>query len=205
MPSRVRPVYPEEAKDAEVRDILEQMRSGWWVDEEMMGIIARRPELAKTIVPVFAAFFGKGLVEPYIIELMRIKTGNMCECTYCRTVRTVGVEHQTKPKESPLGIMHFSDVDYGKLKPREALAVELAERMALDPHTVDDDFWSKLKSVFTDDEIVELVFAASIFKWGNQFNITMRVDSSPKSRYPKNLTYETREFARRRIVTPTVP
>ncbi len=40
-----------------------------------------------------------------------------------------------------------------------------------------------------EDELVELVFAGSLFIWGNHFNITMRVDTDAESAYPHNLSY----------------
>lgn len=81
------------------------------------------------------------------------------------------------------------------LTEREALAVSLAERMALDPHTVTDAFFETLKGDFTDDEIVELVFACSIFNWGNKFNITMQLDSTPDSAYASDMEYRQDEIA----------
>lgn len=77
----------------------------------------------------------------------------------------------------------------GVLTEREALAVQLAERIALDPHTVDDAFFARLKEQFSEEEIVEMVFACGIFNWGNKFNITMNMDSDQASEYPKNLEY----------------
>ena len=75
------------------------------------------------------------------------------------------------------------------LDDREALAVQLAERIALDPHTVDDDFFAGVQQHFTDDEIVELVFACSIFNWGNKFNITMQMNADEESEYTKDMAY----------------
>ena len=80
-------------------------------------------------------------------------------------------------------------VDENGLTPREAAAVRLAERMARDPDEVDDDFFSRLRRHFTDEEIVEMVFAASIFNWGNKFNITMRLDAAPDGPYDKGMVY----------------
>ena len=80
--------------------------------------------------------------------------------------------------------------DYTKtLSKREAIAVELAERMAMDPHSVTDDFWVRLKEEFSDEEIVELTFACSIFNWGNKFNITMRLDTDGEA-YPDGMEYQ---------------
>jgi len=50
-------------------------------------------------------------------------------------------------------------------------------------------FFEQLKGSFSEDELVELVFAAALFIWGNHFNITMRVDTDPESAYPHNLAY----------------
>ncbi len=78
---------------------------------------------------------------------------------------------------------------------REAAAVSLAERIALDPHTVTDSFFESLKSDFTEDEIVEMVFSCGIFNWGNKFNITMQLDSAPESEYANDMAYRQEELA----------
>ncbi len=81
------------------------------------------------------------------------------------------------------------------LNDREALGISLAERMALDPHTVTDEFFSRLKEHFSEDEIVEMVFACGIFNWGNKFNITMNMDSAEESEYECNMEYRQEEIA----------
>ncbi len=95
---------------------------------------------------------------------------------------------QVKPKEDAI----FGG-DPSSLTKREAFAVELAERIAGDPHTVTGDFWTTLKDEFSDDELVELTFACSIFNWGNKFNITMRLDTDGTT-YPAGMEY--REVAK---------
>jgi len=82
MATRITPLKPGESPDAEVNELLEQGRDGWWNDANMFGVIGRNPELLKTIVPVFGAFFGAGKVEPHIHELMRLKTGQTNDCAY---------------------------------------------------------------------------------------------------------------------------
>ncbi len=83
MATRITPLRPGESDDPEVNQILQDGRDSWWSDAEMFGTIARGgPELLKTIVPVFGAFFGAGKVEPHIHELMRIKTGQINDCAY---------------------------------------------------------------------------------------------------------------------------
>ena len=81
------------------------------------------------------------------------------------------------------------------LNEREALAVSLAERIALDPHTVTDEFFESLRKHFSDDEIVEMVYACGIFNWGNKFNITMNMDSSADSAYETDMQYRREEIS----------
>ncbi len=95
---------------------------------------------------------------------------------------------QVKPKEDAI----FGG-DPSSLTKREGLAVELAERIAGDPHTVTGDFWATLKDEFSDDELVEMTFACSIFNWGNKFNITMQLDTDGTT-YPSGMEY--REVAK---------
>lgn len=82
MATRIKPLKPGESPDQRVNELLKEGQEGWWQDAQMFGVIGRRPELLKTIVPVFEAFFAKGLVEPHIFELMRIKTGEVNDCAY---------------------------------------------------------------------------------------------------------------------------
>jgi len=82
MATRIRPLKPGESPDPKVNEVLQVGRDSWWADAAMFGVMGRRPELLKSIVPVFEAFFAKGLVEPHIFELMRIKTGQTNDCAY---------------------------------------------------------------------------------------------------------------------------
>lgn len=185
MPSRVEPLEPGESDDDAVNEILHDFEDGWWADTAMMGIIGRVPSLLKTIIPVFEAFFEGGRIEPHIFEMMRLKTGEINRCAYCASVRSQSVRDEVGPKEDAL----FGDIEGGEFSERERLAVELADQMAGDPNYITDDFFEKLSEEFTDEEIVELVFAASIFNWGNKFNITMTVDADEGSQYPTGLEY----------------
>jgi alkylhydroperoxidase family enzyme len=112
------------------------------------------------------------------------------------------VSEQVKPKESAIGVCDISamtkpealaalahKLDTGKLTTREAIGLELIDRMVADPHRVDDKFFGELKEAFSEDELIELIFAGALFIWGNHFNITMRVDTDEESAYPHSLTY----------------
>ena len=185
MSSVVKPLNPGESPDPTVNDLLQQAKEGWWNDTAMFGVIARQPDLLKTIVPVFEAFFMAGRIPPHMFELMRLKTGEINRCTYCATVRAAGVRDQVGPKEGAV----FGDIDESALSRREFLGIKLAEYMAGDPNYIPDAFYDELKAEFSQEEIVEMIFGCSVFNFGNKFNITMRLDATEESKYPTGLTY----------------
>jgi hypothetical protein len=45
-----------------------------------------------------------GLIEPELLELMRLRGANLNACTYCTTVRLQPVANSVKPKEAALGL-----------------------------------------------------------------------------------------------------
>ncbi len=185
MSSVITPLGPGESSDPEVNELLQSAVDGWWNDSAMFGVMGHQPDLVKTIVPVFAAFFTAGRLPAHLFELMRLKTGEINQCTYCATVRVAGMHDQVQPKEEAI----FGDIDAGKLSRREFLGVRLAEYMAGDPNFIPDSFYDELKAEFSKEEIVELVFACSVFNFGNKFNITMRLDATARSKYPTGMTY----------------
>lgn len=183
--SRYTAMKPGQSPDNEVNRLLDGAKNGWWKDTAMFGIIARQPNLLKTIVPVFESFFGGGRISPEVFEMMRLKTGEINDCTYCKAVRCEGTREAVAEKEAAI----FGKVDFAKLPLKEALAVQLAEYIAGDPNYIPDGFFQKLETVWTDEEIIELVFACSIFNWGNKFNITMQVEGDGDSVYASEMAY----------------
>jgi alkylhydroperoxidase family enzyme len=183
--SRFQPIKAGASPDPQVNLLLEGAKNGWWKDTAMFGLIARQPALLKTIVPVFEAFFAGGRIPAQTLEMMRLKTGEINDCTYCKAVRCESTREAIAAKESAI----FGEIDFDVLPLDEALAVQLAEYMAGDPNYIPDGFFEKLQTVYTEDQIIELVFAASIFNWGNKFNITMQLDSADDSEYPKGMVY----------------
>ena len=103
------------------------------------------------------------------------------------TVRTAAVRGEVSKREAEC--QKHQPKAGGVLNEREAMAVSLAERIALDPHTVTDEYFSELKGLCSEDEIVEMVFACGIFNWGNKFNITMHMDSDADSDYASDMAY----------------
>jgi alkylhydroperoxidase family enzyme len=186
MPTRVSPA-PESAvaADPAAASIIEGMESGWWADPNLARAMARRPQILKALVKLVETTFVECEVEPFILELMRIRTAQTREDQYGAVVRV-----QLLSDEVEAALMEEV------LDDRPRLAVKLAERMALNPHTVDDKFFAELKGEFTEKEIAVLVFAASLFNLASCVSIALHLDTSADGPYGDGLVYRQTRMGR---------
>ena len=86
MAARIESLPAGSSQDPVVNAILDFARDGFG-DTKMFGLIARRPELLKRVASMFAYFLAGegGLIEPELLELMRLRGANLNACTYCAT------------------------------------------------------------------------------------------------------------------------
>ncbi len=71
------------------------------------------------------------------------------------------------------------DAEENNFSDRERLALEYAERLAVDHHTMDDGFFDRLRTQFDDAEILELgMMAGQYIGFGR---LLMVLDLTPKS------------------------
>ena len=58
---------------------------------------------------------------------------------------------------------NVENLAYDGYNEQERLAIEYAERFAYDHQRLDDDFWSRMKAAFTDQEILDLTICIGSF------------------------------------------
>lgn len=82
MATRFTPLKLGQSPDLAVNNIVQFSQDGFG-DTQMFGLIARSPQLLKRIAAVFEYLFGGGgLIEPHLLEMVRIRTGHLNACTY---------------------------------------------------------------------------------------------------------------------------
>ena len=203
MSARITSLAPGSSPDAAINGILEFSKNGFG-DTQMFGLLARRPELLKRAAAMFAYFLAGqgGLIEPPLLELMRLRGANLNACTYCATVRLQPVAGEVKPKEAGLGLRDITgmskaqaiaatrnSLQTGAFTPREAAALKLVDRIVVDPHSVDDNLFAELRRHFSDEAIIELVCASSLFTWAGTLNTVVHVATSGDSLYGEQGVY----------------
>jgi alkylhydroperoxidase family enzyme len=59
---------------------------------------------------------------------------------------------------------------------KEKAALRLAERVTVNAHTVDDQFFAELRKHFDEGEIIELLAAIGLFNYFNRFNDALQME-----------------------------
>ncbi len=71
------------------------------------------------------------------------------------------------------------DFEHGPFTEREKIGFRCADRLHRSPYEIDDAFYTTLKSVFSDKEIIELTATAAAFEFFTRFVDALRIPTTP--------------------------
>ncbi len=140
----------------------------------MFRTMAHRPEIFETIIAHMEAVLNTGTLTKALKELVIVRTSQLNQTPYCLASHSA-ICKQLGWKEEQLAAME-SDLESGNFTDREQAAIQFAEVMTLDPHSLTDDQFDRLRGFFDEGEIVELAAAIGLFNYFNRFNDVLRME-----------------------------
>ena len=119
------------------------------------------PDLGAAVGNLAGKVGGKGLDLPWRVrEAARMRIAQINGCNICMAWRVPALAKHGVDEEL---YAHVEDPANGDYSEQERLAIEYADKFALDHRSIDDAFFARLRAAFTDAEIVELT--AMIGNW----------------------------------------
>ena len=123
-------------------------------------MLAHAPELAMGLLGFGGAMTTKRTLPERLIELLRLRVAFHNQCRSCMAIRyraaTADIsEAEVCSLEQPQEAESLDD--------RERLAVELGDRFACDHLSIDGAFFERLKALFSEAEIVELLMHCALY------------------------------------------
>ena len=107
-------------------------------------------------------------------EAARYRIAQINDCQLCLTWRS------ERGDTGPVGEELYAEVAEWRtaegLSVRERLAAKYAERYALDHRNLDDEFWGRMRSEFSNDEIVELTLCMAQWLGLGRLNQVLGID-----------------------------
>lgn len=119
-----------------------------------------QPELGRAATRLVEAAYNKSILPVRVREAARIRIAQLNDCTVCLAFRADSVRAEGVGEELYCSV--GSDDD-GELSDQERLAVEYAERFAIDHTSIDDLFMERMRECFSDAEIFDLTICLSAF------------------------------------------
>jgi alkylhydroperoxidase family enzyme len=122
-------------------------------DDELLRLYGLSPAMGAAAGNFSAAVYGDSSLPTRVREAARIRIAEINDCPVCLDTRTTS---------DPVGLTEDEYLQMGSwrtlstLSERERIAAEFAERFASDHLNLDDDFWTRARAAFSDQELFEL-------------------------------------------------
>jgi uncharacterized peroxidase-related enzyme len=144
----------------------------------MFRTMAHRPEIFETIIAHMEAVLNTGTLPKRLKELVIVRTSQVNRTPYCLASHTaickrLGWSDRQLEALKDAGGSGESSGDFSEA---ETVAIHLAEAMTLDPHNYSDAEFARLRSFYSEGEVVELMAAVGLFNYFNRFNDLLEME-----------------------------
>jgi alkylhydroperoxidase family enzyme len=128
---------------------------------DAVQIWSLRPEMSAAVNRLVDAAYNKSILPVRVREAARMRIAQLNDCTVCLAFRADSVQAQGLSEEF---YGHVAGHEGGgTFDTRERLAMEYADRFALDHLSIDDAFVDRLRQSFSDPEILDLTICLAAF------------------------------------------
>lgn len=166
--ARIEPI-PMDELSPESRAMLEAgSATGMYTITSPMQIIAYSTAALTAMHRQYEATFRKGVLEPRLVELLRLHSAQAGACEPCSASRK-------DDSISEDDVACLLDPNSARFTPRERAAIGFFDLLNADHHSIDDDTFRQLAEVFTTAEIIEVAYLCSTFLGGHRLMHTLGV------------------------------
>jgi AhpD family alkylhydroperoxidase len=158
-------------------DALLQQRG---VVPNMFKIVANTPALALGMASLLKPLLSDGALPGWYKELVATRMSVLQGSLYAVTAHSLSARQKGAKEEQIVAIK--SDFERGPFTEAEKLGLRCADRLHHSATQIDDAFYAKLKTVYNDQQIIELVATASVFEFFPRFVDALRIPVTPAAK-----------------------
>src|SRR4051794_25680688 len=159
MPSAIKPVDPAQNETLAALEAKSKKPSPFF------RVMAHRPKVLESFVPLYGAVMGAGAVDRRIKELVYLACSYANECAFC-TASHVASAKKAGITEDELRALQTLQ-DHGFTAPERAAVLYARE---LTQEATGEDTRDGLFEHFNDEQVVELTLVAAMANFTNRFN-----------------------------------
>jgi AhpD family alkylhydroperoxidase len=144
--------------------------------EEASMIWTLRPEMGAMVDRMVSTVYQRSVLPAEEREVARMRIAQLNACNACATFRAPSVLAAGVTEDL---YQHLEEAaTYPGYTLRQRLAIEFAERFATNHRDIDDDLFSRLRSEFSDPEVLDLTMCVAVYLGLGRALEVLGVDSS---------------------------
>ena len=159
-------------------DALLQQRG---VVPNMFKTVAQTPALALGFAALLKPLLSDGALPGWYKELVATRMSVLQGSAYAVAGHSLSARQKGATEAHIVAVK--ADFESGPFTEAEKLGLRCADRLHHSAREIDDAFYAKLKGVYNDPQIVELIATASVFEFFARFVDALRIPLTPA---PKN-------------------
>ena len=140
----------------------------------MFRTLAHRPQIFETIIAHMDAVLKTGTLSTALKELVIVRTSQLNCTAYCLASHTA-LAKRLGWTDAQIASLHDAPAS-PLFTAAEKAAIHLAEVMTLDSHRYSDADLARLRSFYSEGEVVELMAAVGLFNYFNRFNDLLQME-----------------------------
>ena len=135
-----------------------------------------RPALGGMVERMIRGAYQESILPAEERELARMRIAEINDCVACSDFRAPSVQDAGIAPELYANVGAYAT--YPGYTPRQRLAIEYAERFATEHASIDDEFFARMREVFTDEEVLDLTLCIAVFLGLGRSLTVLGVDQS---------------------------
>jgi uncharacterized peroxidase-related enzyme len=139
----------------------------------MFRTLAHRPEIFETVIAHMDAVLNTGTLPKALKELVIVRTSQVNRTPYCLASHTAICKRLGWSDAQLDSLRNASSADFTEA---EKAAIHLAEVMTLDAHTYSGADFQRLRTHYSEGEVVELMAAIGLFNYFNRVNDLLEME-----------------------------
>lgn len=150
------PLITADQADKQVQKVYEGLEKAYGTALNPLQVMAHKPQLMRAVMTLYGAIHAENPnLSEELKELVSIRISQINGCRhYCLPYHTLQAKKHGASVAKIASIVQSRTSDL--FSPAEKLAIEYAERITVPSMTVTDPFFAQLKTIWSDEDLVEL-------------------------------------------------
>ena len=171
------PLLERDEVSPEIAGIYDALLKQRGVVPNMFKVLAHSPALASGMAGFLRSLLGDSALPGWYKELLATRVSLMQQSAYAVSAHSLSAR-QKGATEAQITAAK-GDFESGVFSEAEKLGFRCAERLHRSPKEIDEGFFSQLKAVYSDPQIVELVATAAAFELFPRLIEALQIPTTP--------------------------